>query len=86
VVRVTRNGTINKNDASYILAYIPSFQSVNLSTKVIAAKKLNISWYNTSNGLKKPLKFEVKNTNTLNLQSPDDKQDYVLIIEEAMAK
>jgi hypothetical protein len=86
VVRVTRNGTMYKNDASYILAYIPSYQAVTISTKVIAAKKLNISWFNTRNGKKLPIKFEVKNTNTLNLQSPDDKMDYVLIIEDAKVK
>jgi hypothetical protein len=54
-VQATRDGTLGKNDATYLMVYTPIGRSLKLNTKVIAGKMIRAWWYDPRNGAAIPL-------------------------------
>lgn len=86
----TRDGTIGKKDASYILAYTPTAKMLNINTSVIPGKKIKVWWYDPREGTAHPL-GEYENKGTF---GPSWNQrpwlykgpDWVLVIDDASEK
>jgi len=49
-IRVMRDGTPGKKDATYIMAYLPFYRNFALETSVIPDEELHIWWYNPRTG------------------------------------
>ena len=49
-IRITRDGTNNQQDATYIMIYLPYYKTFTVSTSVIEGKELNVWWYNPRTG------------------------------------
>jgi hypothetical protein len=49
-MRVTRDGHLGAQDATYIMVYLPYYRSFRINTSVIASEKLKVWWYNPQNG------------------------------------
>jgi len=88
-VRVTRDGTPNNKDATYIMAYLPYHKNVEFETSVIPGSKLNVSWYDPRTG--KTVSTEtIPNTGFLShtawsgkVKPADGGPDWVLVIDDA---
>lgn len=86
--QVTRDGTLGKQDATYIMVYLPLGQSVSVNTSVIKAPRVRTWWFDPRHGTAIPV-GESENTgkvkaewNTLpwhNGAGPD----WVLVIDDA---
>lgn len=85
-VEASRDGTKGKNDASYIMVYIPGNQAVEVSTAAIASKILNVWWYSPENGSVLELGMKQKNTGKLVLSPPASWSDAVLVVDDAGKK
>lgn len=87
-LQATRDGTIGKNDASYIMVYMTVGRSANISTTCINSKRIKVWWYDPRHGTAIPVdEFDNKGNyepswNTLpwhNGAGPD----WVLVIDDA---
>lgn len=63
-LQVTRDGSIGKKNATYMMAYLPYYRDVYLNTTVIASDSLKIWWYCPATG-EVLLEEEVENTGEL---------------------
>jgi len=81
-VQATRDGTLGRNDATYIMAYISSPQSVTLNTAAISARTLNASWFNPATGESELLYKFFANPGNLTLEKRPQ-GDWVTVIEDA---
>lgn len=81
-VQATRDGTLGRNDATYIMAYISSAQTVTLNTAAISARALNVYWFNPATGQSELLHENFANPGKLTLEKrPQD--DWAAVIEDA---
>jgi hypothetical protein len=81
-VQATRDGTSGKNDATYIMAYISSPQTVTLNTAAISARTLNVYWFNPATGASELLRENFANPGNLTLEKRPQ-GDWVAVIEDA---
>ena len=86
-IQATRDGQVNQNDASYILAYFPQHNYMTLNTGRISADTLNIWWLNPRNG-EATLMGKRPNTITMEFEPPTRTpgDDWVLVIDDAAQK
>lgn len=82
-VQATRDGTPGKNDATYLMAYLSSPQTVVLNTAVIAAPILNAFWFEPATGLTEKLPEKMGNSGRLTLEKRTKETDWVIVIEDA---
>jgi hypothetical protein len=87
-IQVTRDGTAGKNDATYIMAYMPYAGSIKLNTKVFSSKKLKVWWYDPRQGLAFPLgtvdnKGEFSPEWDHRIREYQTGPDWVLVIDDA---
>jgi hypothetical protein len=54
-MQATRDGTPGKNDATYVMVYMPVGRSLNVNTAVIPGKRLRAWWYDPRHGAAIPL-------------------------------
>lgn len=47
----TRDGSPNKNDATYIMVYLPIYKGIAINTSSIEAKRINAWWFNPRTGV-----------------------------------
>jgi hypothetical protein len=81
-VQATRDGTLGNNDATYIMAYISSPQTVTLNTAAIPARVLNAYWFNPATGESESLRENFANPGNLTLEKRPQ-GDWVAVIEDA---
>jgi hypothetical protein len=82
-VEVMRDGETGKNNATYIMAYLSSAQSVSIKTDVIHSIKLNAYWFDPRTGNAEQVAKEIKNTGSFQSAKKTDGDDWVLVIEDA---
>ena len=87
-IQVTRDGSTGKNDATYLMAYLPIVRDVRLNTSVIAGNKLCAWWYDPRHGLAYPLgifnnkgKFSPGWKDRIRETQPGP--DWVLVVDDA---
>lgn len=49
-IRVTRDGHVGADDATYMMLYLPYYRRFKVNTSVIPGEKLKVWWYNPQNG------------------------------------
>ena len=81
-VQATRDGTLGHHDATYIMAYISSPQTVTLNTGVMAAQALKVSWFNPATGASEVMAGLLANPGNLQFE-PQPAGDRVVVIEDA---
>lgn len=81
-VQVTRDGTPGRNDATYVMAYLPMLRNVTINTAVLAADRLRVWWFDPREGVALPL-GECANTGTLSPRVPSAGPDWVLVVDDA---
>jgi hypothetical protein len=82
-VQATRDGTPGKNDATYLMVYLSAPQIVTLNTGVIAARELNVSWFNPETGASELSGAKISNQGSLTLEKRPQRMDWVVVIEDA---
>jgi hypothetical protein len=81
--QTTRDGTLGHNDATYIMAYISSPQTITLNTGVIAARALNVYWFNPATGSSEVIHEKLANPGSLTLEKRPQGGDWVVVIDDA---
>jgi Protein of unknown function (DUF4038)/Putative collagen-binding domain of a collagenase len=81
--QVTRDGTLGKNDATYLLAYITTPRRITLNTAVIAAPVLRWSWFNPATGETEVVDPQRRNSGSLTLEPRSLGRDWVVVVEAA---
>jgi hypothetical protein len=86
-IQVTRDGRPGQNDATYILAYFPSYHQVTLNTGRIAAATLRGWWYNPRSGQATSI-GEMAKRATMQFTPPTnvEGEDWVLVLDDASKK
>jgi hypothetical protein len=79
--QATRDGSLGKNDATYLLAYITTPRRVVLNTAVIAARMLRWSWFNPATGETEVADPQLRNSGTLTLEPRSVGRDWVVVVE-----
>jgi hypothetical protein len=80
-VQVTRDGSQGRNDATYVLAYVSSPREVILDTRVIAAPRLQVRWFDPQTGRTEADGDVRPNPGRLVLEKRPHGTDWVAIIE-----
>jgi hypothetical protein len=80
--QATRDGTRGHNDATYLMAYISSPQTITLNTGVIAAPRLDLIWFNPTTGSSEVVDTNLVNPGNLTLKKRSH-GDWVAVIEDA---
>ncbi|RPI45231.1 MAG: DUF4038 domain-containing protein [Bacteroidetes bacterium] len=90
-IRVTRDGNPGRQDATYIMAYLPYFRSFTINTSVIAGESLRVWWYDPRTGHAFPQgvfsntgKYEFSNWSDL-VRENQGGPDWVVVIDDASA-
>jgi hypothetical protein len=83
-VQVTRDGTLFKNDATYMMLYFSAPREITLNTSVLAAARLRKWWFNPRTG-EATDEGETANEKTMKFASPGKviEQDWVLVLDDA---
>ena len=81
-VQATRDGTLEHNDATYIMAYISSPRTITLNTGVLAAHQLKACWFNPATGATEVMGGQIANPGSLILDKRPQ-GDWVVVIEAA---
>jgi hypothetical protein len=79
-VQAMRDGTLGHNDATYLIVYVSSPQTITLNTGVIAARALNVSWFNPITGLSEMAESNLANPGNLTLDKKPS-GDWVAVIQ-----
>lgn len=87
-MQVTRNATPGKNDATFIMAYMPYAGGIKRNTRVIAARRLKAWWYDPRQGMAFPLgtfdnKGEFSPEWNMRIREQQTGPDWVLVIDDA---
>jgi hypothetical protein len=82
-VQATRDGSLGHNDATYMMAYISSPQTVTLDTSVISARTLNVFWFNPETGVTTPTRQNFPNQGSFTLEQRAQAADGVIVIDDA---
>jgi hypothetical protein len=85
-VQVMRDGNTGQKNATYVMAYISVPKTITINTWVISSNKLNAYWFNPRTGLSEVIKQKFKNTGNYTPETKTDKQDWVLVIDDASKK
>ncbi len=81
--QATRDGTLEHNNATYIMAYLSAPQSITLNTSVMVAPELTVSWFNPATGLSEMVHDKLPNQGSLKLEKRPQGGDWVVVIEDA---
>ena len=81
--QATHDDTLGHNNATFIMAYISSSQTITLNTGVIAAPKLNVYWFNPATGSGEVMDGKLTNPGSLKLEKRSQGSDWVVVIEAA---
>jgi hypothetical protein len=86
-VQITRDGTVGKNDATYIFTYLPIVKIVDINTTIIPSSTLRVWWYDTRTGaclpigvFRNPGDFSPKGDQLP--QASEGGPDWVLVIDD----
>lgn len=85
-VQATRDGTLERNDATFIMAYISAPQTVTVNTSVIASRMLSAYWFNPETGLSEVIQERVENAGSITLEKRANGRDGVVVVEDADKK
>lgn len=90
-VTMTRDGTPGRNDATYLMAYLPQVMHITIDTTCLAGKHLRYWWFDPRQGLAHPNPI-VDNTGRLTpawhwlpWQVKNEGLDWVLVVDDASA-
>jgi len=90
-IQVTRDGTLDDGNATYIMVYLPYYRSFTVNTSVISGEKIKVWWYNPKNG-QAFLQGVMENTGEFRFSNWDDLimegqggPDWVVVIDDAAA-
>jgi len=81
--QATRDGTLGRNDATYVMAYLSASRTVTLNTAVISSPALNAHWFSPETGLSEVIRKEFPNSGTFTLERRPRGQDWVVVIRAA---
>lgn len=81
MVKVLRNGTVGKNDATCVMAYLSSFKEITIKTDVIPTSRLDTYWFNPHTGSFDVINRGFKNTGSYTPGQKVGLQDCVLVIK-----
>jgi hypothetical protein len=87
-IQIMRDGTVGKNDATYIFAYLPILKFVDINTSVIPSSNLRAWWYDPCSDGSLPIAF-FKNHGDFSPkgdqlpQASEGGPDWVLVIDDA---
>ena len=79
-IQAMRDGEPGKNNASCVMAYISSSRAVTLDTRGIAARQLNVTWFNPTTGDSQILREGMPNSGSFVLEKPPDDLDGVVVL------
>ncbi len=82
-VQATRDGTIDRHNATYLMAYAAAPTDLTLETRVIAAHRLNVWKFNPATGSTKSIAKNIVNTGKLAVKKRSADGDTVIIIDNA---
>ena len=82
-IEATRDGTLGKNDATYLMAYLSAPRKVTLNTAVISTPTLTAYWFNPETGQSEVIAEYMNNSGTLTLDPRSRGKDWVVVIEDA---
>ena len=82
-VEGTRDGTLGKNDATYVMVYRASAKDLTVNTGVIAGKALNVWWFDPATGKATALKNRLENTGRFVLEADVAPADGVAVVDDA---
>jgi Protein of unknown function (DUF4038)/Putative collagen-binding domain of a collagenase len=82
-VEGTRDGTLGKNDATYVMVYRASAKDLTVNTGMIAGKVLKVWWFDPATGMANALKDRLENTGTLVVQAGVAPGDGVVVVDDA---
>ena len=82
-VQATRDGTIDRHNATYLMAYAAAPTDLTLETRVIAAHRLNVWKFNPATGSTKSIAKNIVNTGKLAVKKSSADGDTVIIIDNA---
>ncbi len=83
-VQVTRDGSVGRNDATYLLAYFPHYSRITLKTERILGKTLRGWWFNPRDGSVRPLgEFEKPSRMEFAPPTNSEAEDWVLVLDDA---
>jgi hypothetical protein len=81
--QATRDGTLGHNDATYLMAYLSSPQTITLNTGVIAAHAVKVYWFNPATGSSELIHKQLANPGNLTLEKRPQVGDWVVVIDDA---
>jgi hypothetical protein len=82
-IAATRDGQPGRPDATYLLAYTPIRQALQLDTSMLNARRLRLSWFDPRTGLARAWKQQ-ENSGSLPLTPsdyPGTESDWVLAVD-----
>ena len=82
-VQATRDGTAEKNDATFIMAYVSAPQTITLNTAAIAARTLTVYWFDPATGRSESLHENLPNPGRFTLEKRLQGADAVVVVEDA---
>ena len=84
--QATRDGTPGRNDATYLMAYVSSPQTITLNTAAIATRTLKVYRFHPATGASEVLHEQVANPGSLTLGPRPQDGDWVIVVEDAARK
>lgn len=82
-IEATRDGTVGNRDATYLMAYLSAPAKVRLDTSVIAARILNVYWFDPAAGSTEVIHQRFPNPQSIILEPRTQGHDSVVVIEDA---
>ncbi len=83
-VQATRDGTVHRADATYIMAYMAEPADVTLNTRAISGRRLNAWWFSPATGISRAMKMNIPNTGKLSATGGRHEHDAVIVVDDAM--
>jgi uncharacterized protein DUF4038/collagenase-like protein with putative collagen-binding domain len=82
-VQATRDGSMGRRDASYLMAYLSAARPITLDTAVIAAPRLTAYWFDPATGAPEMFDADFPNSGRLLLAARADRRDGVIVVDDA---
>ncbi len=83
-VQATRDGTKDRSNATYIMAYLAAPAAVTLQTHVLSGRRLNVWWFSPTTGKSVAIGMNLPNTGTLSLKKHRHISDAVIVADDAL--
>ena len=80
-VQATRDGTLGKNDATYLLAYVSAPRRITLNTTVLSTKAFRCSWFAPESGATEIFERRHLNSGKLTIEPRQTGNDGVIVLE-----